>query len=232
MDKQLIEMNEKTTAQTNLQMPEAQSDELSIYEIDEIFRNLPGEIVSEGTSIDITTVIKDHNFLQAVRVITDIEDGPIMSDDSRVTGLVRMFVLYKNIKSMEGIEYFTGLEMLVCSGNMLSILDLTHNTSLVNIDCSDNKLRCLDVSQNIALEELDCSVNILGSLDVSSNTALKVINCSDNQLSELYVRCNTALQRLDCENNKFIELDLRYNNNLNEFWRIDERVKIFEPMRF
>lgn len=51
-----------------------------------------------------------------------------------------MDVSDKGIASLKGIEYFTALTELNCSGNLLTELDLSQNTNLTTVDCSGNHI--------------------------------------------------------------------------------------------
>ena len=114
-------------------------------------------------------------------------------------------------RSLKGIEYFTELEELYCSGNALTEIDLSKNTALKRLDCSGNKLLNLDLSGNKALTTLDCSYNQLTSLDLRNNVRLESIKCSNNQLTDIDFSANTALKKITCANNQLVALDLKNN---------------------
>ena len=67
------------------------------------------------------------------------------------------------IKSLNGIEYFTGLTVLRCESNQLTALDVSKNTALTGLWCLDNQLSALDVSGCTALSELNCYGNHIKS---------------------------------------------------------------------
>ena len=131
------------------------------------------------------------------------------------------------IKELQGIEFFTALEVLDCSSNHLTSLDVSKNTALIKLYCHDNQIDYLDVSKNTALEVLACAENPLNMLDVSDNIALKTLYCYDNQLTSLDLSKNTALVFLSCFDNQLTSLDVSnntvltrmycYNNLLNSF---------------
>lgn len=85
----------------------------------------------------------------------------------------------REIKSLDGIELFTGL---------------------IWLDCWDNQLTTLDVSKNPLLEQLECINNQLTTLDISNNPLLRSLNCGNNQLTALDVSSNLLLRNLDCGN--------------------------------
>lgn len=50
------------------------------------------------------------------------------------------------IKSLEGLQYFEGLEELGCDGNEITELDLSQNPNLKSVTCTDNLITELDVT--------------------------------------------------------------------------------------
>ena len=140
------------------------------------------------------------------------QDGILTEEEiSKITSIEES---YKQISSLQGIEFFTALTSLYCNRNQLTSLDVSHNTALTYLKCSSNQLTSLDVSQNTALEKLDCSFNQLTSLDVSGATALTILYCYYNQLPSLDVSHNTALTALYCYSNQLPSLDVSQNTAL------------------
>ena len=93
--------------------------------------------------------------------------------------------LLKVVSSLKGIEYFTALTTLECSGNQLTTLDVSKNTKLTYLSCSNNQLTTLDVSKNTALTKLYCQGNqiqysemqqLVGSLPIVTNGEFRVYN--------------------------------------------------------
>ena len=164
--------------------------------------------------------IPDANFKSYLIGNSDINmngDNEIqVSETSSFTGAILCNDL--SISDLTGIEAFTALTFLDCSGDNLTSLDVSSNTALTFLDCSGNNLTSLDVSSNTALTFLDCSGNNLTSLDVSSNTALTYLVCYSNQLTFLDISNNTALILLSFSNNQIISLDLSNNTFLTDLY--------------
>ena len=126
----------------------------------------------------------------------------------------------KNIRSLQGIEFFTGLVSLSCQGNKLTSIDLSANTNLKMLNCSNNQLTELDLSENKLLEELTCSRNKLESLSLTDMDYLRYLDCCQNpllataevidswRLAYLDLSYCQALQTLDCNNNDLETLDV------------------------
>jgi len=176
------------------------------------------------------TYVPDDNFESYLETHaadgTPVSVGPasmgdgIANNDSvltaNISGVTILWVDYKNITDLTGIEDFAALTYLNCSNNQLTSLDVSNNTALTNLDCSYNQLTSLDVSGATALTTLVCYDNQLTSLDVSGATALTALVCYDNQLTSLDVSNNTALTNLDCWENQLTSLDVSNNTALTE----------------
>ena len=114
-------------------------------------------------------------------------------------------------KNLQGLEYFTALEVMSCNHNNLTTLDVSKNTALKSLGCSYNQLTSLDVSKNTKLTGLYCGNNQLTSLDVSNNEELTQLYCFNNKLTLLDVSKNTALKSLGCSENQLTSLDVSKN---------------------
>ncbi len=171
----------------------------------------------------------DANFRAALKEEYGSEVAPAL--------VTNLDVKNRGIVSLAGIEYFTQLSTLKCSGNAIESLDLSSNTTLEYLNCGKNKLTSLDVSQNPYLQVLYCISNPIESLDVSYNPYLRILSCKRNpihtldvtgnpslkelycidcQLTELDVSQNPALERLECSKNQLGALDLSANTILYE----------------
>ena len=93
----------------------------------------------------------------------------LSSEELAVTNIV---VNGKNIESLKGIEYFTGLRVLNCEYNQLTTLDLSRNINLTTLYCQHNQLEALDLTNNTKLQTLECGYNQLAALDLTNNTAV------------------------------------------------------------
>ncbi len=173
--------------------------------------------------IDITDKFTDANFLAAVRQALGkgANDKVYTTDVSKITKLI---VSGKGISSLDGIEYFYGLESLVCNHNSLTKLDVSNNTKLKELICYGNELTALDVSKNPNLEKLWCMGNKLSSLDISKNPKLEVLMCFENKLTALDVSKNPNLNYLSCEDNQLTALDVSKNPNLESLICYDNQL--------
>lgn len=138
------------------------------------------------------------------------------------------YIGINSVKNLKGIEFFTALEQLDCSGSQLATVDLSKNTELKELNCANNQLTSLDLSKNTALVKLNCSYNKLTILDVSENKVLKELNCGANLLVSIDLTKNSALETLICHNCQLTSLDITKNYALidlscggNQFNTID-----------
>ena len=76
-----------------------------------------------------------RNFVSAA----DRDQDGILSD-AEISAITRMGAQERGIKTLKGIEYFTGLTYLDCSDNLLTELDVSSNTALTTLYCSRNAL--------------------------------------------------------------------------------------------
>lgn len=124
----------------------------------------------------------------------------------------------KGLTDLSALKYFTGLQTLDCSGNLLTTLDVSALTNLTSLNCYRNELTKLDVSKQTNLTSLDCTFNSLTTLDVSALTSLTSLDCYRNELKELDVSNLTLLTKLDCDYNQLRALNV---SNLTHLTKLD-----------
>lgn len=178
--------------------------------------------------------IPDANFKAYLLQTVDMDNNGILTNGDAIawnnsTRSKTMDVSHSNIRSLEGIQYFTELTNLDCQGNLLTELDLSACTKLSLLYCQDNQLTELNVSgcstlsllycQNNQLENLQlngclnlqvlqCLGNNLTEIDISTCPKLTSITCTANQLATLDVSHACALISLSCDNNRLTNLNL------------------------
>jgi hypothetical protein len=121
---------------------------------------------------------------------------------------------FYNIKSLQGIEYFTSLKNLSCCDNDLTTLDVRQNKELVYLNCSNNRLSQIDISNNKALHDLNCTGNQLKTLEVCANSSLQTLFCGYNQLNAIDLSQNSELLWVICDCNQLTTLDISHNPNM------------------
>ena len=163
---------------------------------------------SEGIPIDAEH-FPDDNFRAYVANELD-PNGDLWLTLQELWAVEDMDCSEKGIASLQGVEYFTELQTLNCSGNELTSLRFTGNPLLKKLDCSGNEgLAALDVSALGRLEVLYCNgCRPLTALDVSVNTGLKDLDCRECALTSLTLGAPDELYYLDCQLNQLSVLDL------------------------
>lgn len=152
-------------------------------------------------------------------------DGNGKLSRSEAAAVVYISIDDSRIRSLSGIEHFTGLEYLICIDSGLTELNIPKNTNLEVLVCYYNDIAELDVTKNSKLFYLDCDGNKLTELDVSKNPELELLDCRDNNLTRLDVTNNTKLIVLHCQKNKLSQLNVTKNTNLHYLECRDNRMR-------
>ena len=196
-------------------------------------------IEQEGKEVAIIN-IPDANFkAYLVENFDTDKDGEISEEEASVVTSIWCDTM--NIKSLQGIEYFTSVWKIYAPYNQISTIDLSKNLNLGSLVLSDNQLVELDLCNNVNLIELWCDKNKLKSLKIEKCNNIRTISCFNNQITELNTNNLVFLEFLTCSNNQLKSLDLSNNFQLrilqcgeNNFTTIDtkcnpklETLKIF-----
>ena len=173
------------------------------------------DVQPNSTDIAINkTNFPDENFMREVKYYDLNSDNVLQVDE--LNACTVMDLQWKMIGNLTGIQYFTQLKELNCSGNNLSQLDLRRNTLLETLDCSGNWIESLNLSKNSLLQNLNCSVNELTTLNLTDNRELKELNCNWNKITGLDLSANGKLNLLWCKGNRISDLDISSNGELKE----------------
>lgn len=180
-----------------------------------------------GKVTDLGTLTLSENFEEAIintvfidavasRVtLTQNSDGTVTLTEANRNAMENFWgnliiTNNQNLKDMSGIEYFTNVSTLQCTGNKnLTSLDVSGMSNLTKLYCNSNALTSLNVSGLSKLTELDCYDNAtLTSLDASGLSSLETLKCNNCALTSLNVSGLTKLQTLKCYNNRLTSLDV------------------------
>lgn len=162
----------------------------------------------------------DNRFAALVLQFDKNNDGVLQRSEAEL--VTEINVDGQNIESLQGIEYFTNLEVLACSINVLDSLDVSHNTKLRELYCHSNRIAVLDVTMLPNLEVLNCRGNRLSKLDVTNNPKLVMLKCGMNGgrsyedlgITQIDVTHNPELEELDVYYLNLSELDVTHNPKL------------------
>ena len=149
-------------------------------------------------------------------------DGEI--DVSEAIKCFRLLLKSKEIKNLEGIDYFKNLTHLNCYSNELTTLDVSNLTNLQSLHCHSNQLTILNVSGLINLKILHCDRNQLSHLDIKGLINLYRLYCHSNKLTKLDLTGLTSLSNLYCGSNELTSLDLRGLTNLEYLSIVENQI--------
>lgn len=156
---------------------------------------------------------RDENFRKYIIGSFDLNgDGYLDSDEIKKVNEID--ISSRDVYYLDGIEHFTELTRLNCSGNNLKSLDVGQCKQLTHLDCSNNKLENLDLSHCEHMESLSCDYNDLEDLDLVGCEKLTILSCDDNRLSDLDISHCTKLKTLSCANNSLSCLDVSHCKEL------------------
>ena len=129
----------------------------------------------------------------------------------------RLDLSAKGLKNLYGIEVYSNLKYLACTGNKsLTKIDVRKLTKLETLYCESCALTGLKVNGLSNLRRLSCEQNQLTELDLTGLSSLDLLDCYTNQLTELNLSGLTSLVTLNCYENKLTELDISMLPALNK----------------
>lgn len=138
-----------------------------------------------------------------------IHDGFVFTDSiSSIDTLIISGYPNFEIQTLNGIEYFSNLEYLDCSNNIIDSLDLNQNSNLKHLDCSSNSIKELIIDNIYPLTFLNFSFNSLTEINLSGNPGLIDLICFRNELTTIDLSNNIYLGNLNCGENNITNLDL------------------------
>lgn len=120
------------------------------------------------------------------------------------------------IRYLIGVEHFTNLETLDCSGNDLRLLNLTKNTKLVTIDCSGNtSLNPLKVEDCTEVVTLDCNGCPTEQLSTAQMSRLTTLRCGGGRFTSIDLNAaKSSLRRMECDGGSLTSLDVSPHRQL------------------
>lgn len=187
-------------------------DDSSVYEEVRVRQTADGKL-------DVLSMIPDQNFRAYCAQFDTDGDGRLSLDEASEVIVIDITPSYDAsaqslVISLEGIEYFTALESLSCSNNLISEMDLSRNTKLVELICLNNKLTSMDLSSLSDLEYCYLDMNALTSLDVTGNSSLKVLSAYTNSIGSVDLSNCPELTDISLQDNLLQNIDLSNNIKL------------------
>ena len=110
--------------------------------------------------------IPDAAFREVLAATADInQDGHLTEREVSLTDSLDFSG--RGVRSLDGLEIFTSLTELNCSGNEITELDVSMMPSLLYLRCYNNDLTSLTLGEESRLREIYCYGNELTELDIS-----------------------------------------------------------------
>lgn len=166
--------------------------------------------VVKQSGVSIGDLIKDETLRDLLASADTDGDGKISSSEAEdVKTLEYTNESGKPIKSLDGLEHFTGLETVVLKGNEFTELNFAGRTSLKSLDVSENaSLASIDLNGCRNLTEVSASFNgAMESVDLGGcsslvsytgyATGLKAIDVKDCRSLESLTAYSCKMESLD-----------------------------------
>ncbi len=160
------------------------------------FLNIEGVVENEALaaslySIDVAAVssVTELSLSKTSSAVTELMNAGVRTAEDKITNL-------------DGLQFFTGLQVLTLTSNAVTTLDASALTQLT---------------------ELAMNFNLVGDLDLRSNTALEVLRYrassdagDDQKLSTIDLSNNTQLVHLFLPGHNLTAIDLTNNTDVSE----------------
>ena len=156
----------------------------------------------------------DYNFRKWLKTQSYGSDSQLTTYE--ISKVKEMNCSYQNIADLTGIEYFTYLTNLNCTGNRsLTVLDVSQLPNLLSLSCGYTAIPSLDVSHNPELIKLLCNYcTSLASVNLGEISKLEIVTISDALITTLDVTHLSSLGTLQCNGCSLTSLDLSGNPDL------------------
>lgn len=157
---------------------------------------LEAKVVQAGSGFVVT--LGDASFSDYCLENFDLDgNGKLTADEAAQVEMIELWMTYPGapvIRSLAGLEYFTGLTYLDCVDcRALTQVDVTSNRNLEYLSFFGSRLTSLDLSCNPRLDYLNVSWNPLETLNLSANPELRYLSCVKTQVTDMDLTANNKL---------------------------------------
>lgn len=163
----------------------------------------------------IANAFPNAAFQTYVKTFDTDGDGSLSQSEAEAVTEITISGKDTAVNDLTGIQYFTNLTKLDCSGNALRSLDVSNLTKLEFLYCQSNLITNLDLSKNAELTMLVCSSNKIATLDLSQNKKLSILLANEMAaLKELVVSDDAALTILQIRKTSLSTMALKNASKL------------------
>ena len=169
-----------------------------------------------STGFGQTTFIPDDNFEQSLIDLgyDDVLDDFVQTES--IDTISELFITWKEIEDLTGIEDFQDLNFLNVGFNNLTTLDVSQNQNLEHLFCEVNELTELNLGENEIFKTLYSRGNVLTQLDLTGLPMLDALSADSNLLLNLDTSQNPVLRHFSVYNNQLSKLNLTSNPVIRE----------------
>lgn len=165
--------------------------------------------------ISISDTFTDSTFRSYVSMNFDSNtDGYLSAEEISNVKTIDVSQLTPAIRSLSGVELFTGLTSLDCSGQAIKAVDVSGMPLLETLNVESNQISNLDLTNNKELTSLNVSGNLMTTLGLSQNSKLKYLNASGISIKSIDVSDMSELLSLNVSNTAITNLDVSANSKL------------------
>lgn len=144
---------------------------------------------------------------------------------SEADSVKEMDIKYKNITSLQGIEYFSQLQILDCSGNPFTSLNVSQNKKLQKLTFNWSEVSTVSINGLKELKGIYFIEGEVSKVNLENLPNLEVLTCAKNKISLLNLKNLPKLNHLSCSDNKLTSLNLSPFKNLRDVWCYNNAIK-------
>ncbi|MGU3376063.1 leucine-rich repeat domain-containing protein [Chryseobacterium sp. M5A1_1a] len=172
---------------------------------------------------------KDKNLEKAVVENFDLnKDGVIEASEAEM--VTNLFLVQKDIKSMDDLRFFKNVKMVILDDNIISVITLKNLDKLELFSCTgcktssftaenlknlaslymdNNLLESIVLKATPRIDQLTLSLNQLKTIDLIQLKNLRKLNVEHNKIQKIDISGNSILQTLNVGGNKMKETDVK-----------------------
>ena len=164
----------------------------------------------------------DKAFRSAAASYDKNSDGKLSKNEA--DSVKEMNVTYKGIKSLQGIEYFSQLQILDCSGNPFTSLNVSQNKKLQKLTFNGSGVKTVSIDGLKELKGIYFIEGEVSKVNLTNLPNLEVLTCARNKISSLNLKNLPKLNHLSCADNKLTSLNLSPFKNLKYVWCYNNEI--------